>query len=180
MWIFQFIRGKEEAGPTFWFAVMVIYISMYMFLPQLVEVLSTNKYGRLLLGVLSILFVIAIPMFIAGLFGKGPASAHSEWGGIFGRGKKGDDSETPEKAAKEKKEAKKTKKQVEEEKKENERMKALEKLSQKLEDINQSLLVIEHNELSQAKSHIEEIEGLLDELYIVDSEINKLSRPATP
>ncbi|MBW2980449.1 hypothetical protein KY360_03470 [Candidatus Woesearchaeota archaeon] len=86
-WIWKFIAGDEKAGPTFWFAIMVVYIMMYMFFPELMAILSANKWGRMLLALLSILFVIAIPLFLAGMFRGGEPGEAKGWGGVLGGGR---------------------------------------------------------------------------------------------
>ena len=115
IWIYRIVRGDKEAGAGIWISIIVIWVAFNMFFPQLVNTLQENKWGKLLLGVLTLLFIIALPMAAAQFFkGGGERGEESgRWGGLWpGGGKKGDGKGRDEKEEKEEE-----KKILEEEKK---------------------------------------------------------------
>jgi len=68
IWLYRLLKGDTNAGSGIWITIIIIYISFYMFFPEIIAALQANKWGRLGLAVLSVAFVIALPMTIVSLF----------------------------------------------------------------------------------------------------------------
>ena len=121
IWIYRIVRGENEAGAGIWISIIVIWVAFNMFFPQLVNTLQENKWGNMLLGVLTLLFIVALPMAATQFFkgsGERGRDEGGRWGGLWPGG--GREPRTPEERRKkeEKEEEEEEKKEKEEEDKE--------------------------------------------------------------
>ena len=98
IWIYRIVRGDKEAGAGIWISIIVIWVAFNMFFPQLVSTLQADKWGSLLLGVLTLLFIIALPMAATQFFkgsGGGGGEEGGRWKGLWPGGGRGE-PRTPE------------------------------------------------------------------------------------
>ena len=77
IWIYRLLKGDQSMGAGIWISIIVIYVVMFMFFPEVISAFQENKFGRIAIALLSILFVIALPMSIVSIFkGKGGPSGN--------------------------------------------------------------------------------------------------------
>ena len=163
------LSGEEKAiGPAFLIAFGLGFIFVNMFIPEIFTVLKETKFGGIVIGVLNLLFVIAVfygvPAFIFKHFRGGGGNGGGGGWGPFGRG--GTPEERAERRAEEKEE-KERKKEERDEKREATADANIMKLSSEMKQIEEKLERIESQEIKQILENLktyEDHEKILAEL----------------
>ncbi|MBW2976142.1 hypothetical protein KY347_01700 [Candidatus Woesearchaeota archaeon] len=85
IWIYRLLQGDQKMGATVWIAILVIYISIYTFFPEIIGALQENPWGKIGLGIFTIIFILALPMFLMNFAWGGLPEGTDEGGrGLLG------------------------------------------------------------------------------------------------